>query len=66
MKKLVPTMVAMALVSTAAIAGVKNVNGVEVRNWEAIDSNDDFHVSPEEMEIFLRDVRAARERASDS
>jgi hypothetical protein len=66
MRKLVPAVVAITLVSTAAIAGVKSVNGVEVRDWEAIDSNDDSHISAEEMETFLREVRAARERKSES
>jgi hypothetical protein len=63
MKKLVPAVMAMTLVSSVAFAGSKMVNGIEVRDWEAIDSNDDNYVSPDEMEIFLRDIRATRERS---
>ncbi len=66
MKRLVPAVMAMTLASSVAFAGSKTVNGTEVRDWEAIDSNDDHYVSPDEMEMFLRDIRAMRERSGEA
>lgn len=38
-----------------AVAGTKVENGVEVRDWSAIDLNKDHSISPEEMEKFLKE-----------
>ena len=62
MRRLVPAVMAMTLMTSVALAGTKNIDGVEVRDWDAIDGNDDRYVSPEEMEGFLREIRAMRER----
>jgi hypothetical protein len=51
-------LVALALGSAVSFAGVKTVNGVEVRDWQAIDVNKDGSISPEEMEKFLQDTWA--------
>ncbi len=39
-----------------AFAGTTTVNGIEVRDWQAIDVNKDRAISPEEMDKFLRDT----------
>lgn len=52
--------VAFAFVFLTALGGTKMVNGVEVRDWEAIDTNKDGVISPEEMEKFLKDIRAKK------
>ncbi len=52
--------VALAFVFLTALGGTKMVNGVEVRDWEAIDTNKDGVISPEEMEKFLKDIRAKK------
>lgn len=43
------------LMSTGAVAGTKVVNGVEVRDWSAVDTNKDHSVSPQEMQQFLQE-----------
>ena len=62
MRRLVPAVMAMTLMTSVALAGTKNIDGVEVRDWDAIDGNDDRYVSPVDMEGFLREIRAMRER----
>lgn len=43
-----------------AVAGTKVENGVEVRDWSAIDLNKDHSISPEEMEKFLKEQWAKK------
>lgn len=49
------------LMSTAAVAGTKIVNGVEVRDWSAVDTNKDHSVSAQEMQQFLEAQWAKRQ-----
>lgn len=46
--------VALALGVSTAYAGTKLVNGVEIRDWRAIDADKDNAISPTEMERFLQ------------
>jgi hypothetical protein len=54
MRKTVLFCSAFLLVSTGAVAATKIVNGVEVRDWSAVDLNKDHYISPEEMQQFLQ------------
>ena len=58
--KLIAAIALVALVfgPTVSFAGVKTVNGVEVRDWQAVDADKDGSISPEEMEKFLQDTWA--------
>ncbi len=51
---------AMLPLSQVTLAGTKIVNGTEVRDWEAIDTNKDGSISPEEIEKFLSKLRAKK------
>ncbi len=53
MKRMIPAAVMLLMWAGAVSAGTKMVNGVEVRDWEAIDTNRDHSISPEEMKQFL-------------
>jgi hypothetical protein len=54
MRKLAFFCTALLMISTGAVAGTKIVNGVEVRDWSAVDLNKDNNISPEEMQQFLQ------------
>lgn len=55
MRKFVMPLAVLAIVSTGAVAGTKTVDGIEVRDWAAVDKDRDHLVSPQEMEKFLKD-----------
>ena len=55
MRKFVMPLAVLALVSTGAVAGTKTVDGIEVRDWAAIDTDRDHLISPQEMEKHLKD-----------
>jgi EF hand len=50
--------IAFGFGSGVVLAGTKTENGVEVRDWQAVDTNKDGSISPEEMEKFLQDTWA--------
>lgn len=50
----------LPLAVPVSIAGTKVVNGIEVRDWAAVDTNNDGSISPEEMEKFLKDTWAKK------
>lgn len=54
---LITGVASLCAIATAplALAGTKTVNGVDVRDWQAIDSNKDHSISPEEIEKFLQE-----------
>jgi hypothetical protein len=54
MRKRMFVCTALLLISTGAVAATKIVNGVEVRDWSAVDLNKDHYISPEEMRQFLQ------------
>ncbi len=59
MKALMTASLALAMLTMMpyAMAATKTIDGQEVRDWSAVDSNNDGHVSPEEMEAYLELVR---------
>jgi hypothetical protein len=65
MSKIFSSCLAVLLFSTAAVAGTKIVNGVEVRDWDAVDSNKDHYISPDEMRKHLEEQWAKRKQASE-
>jgi hypothetical protein len=54
MRKMALFCSALLMVSTGAVAATKIVNGVEVRDWSAVDVNKDHYISPEEMRQYLQ------------
>jgi hypothetical protein len=61
MRSIAKTAVAAAalilpLAAPMAVAGTKTVNGIEVRDWQAVDIDKDGSISPEEMEKFLKET----------
>lgn len=58
MKNLALGLIIIYFSSNFAVAATKIVDGVEVRDWEAIDTNQDNNISPEEMQRFLEAVWA--------
>ena len=64
MRKFVMPLAVLALMSTGALAGTKTVDGVEVRDWAAIDKDGDHLVSPQEMEKHLKDQWEKGKQAS--
>ncbi len=55
MRKFVMPLAVLALVSTGAVAGTKTSDGIEVRDWAAIDKDRDHLISPQEMEKHLKE-----------
>ncbi|NJD34294.1 MAG: hypothetical protein FIA96_05575 [Betaproteobacteria bacterium] len=66
MRKFVMPLAVLALISTGAIAGTKTSDGIEVRDWAAIDKDRDHLVSPQEMEKYLKDQWEKNKQASKS
>jgi hypothetical protein len=61
MRNMVVVSALALLMSTGAVAGTKMENGVEVRDWSAVDVNKDHSVSPQEMQQFLQEQWAKRQ-----
>ena len=66
MRKFVMPLAVLALVSTGAIAGTKTSDGIEVRDWAAIDKDRDHLISPQEMEKYLKDQWEKNKQASNT
>lgn len=64
MRKFVMPLAVLALVSTGAVAGTKTVDGIEVRDWAAIDKDRDHLISPQEMEKYLKEQREKDKQAT--
>jgi hypothetical protein len=63
MLKIFSSCLVLLMFSTAAVAGTKMVNGVEVRDWNAIDTNKEHYISPAEMKKHLEEQWAKRKQA---
>lgn len=66
MRKFVMPFAVLALIAGGAIAGTKTVDGVEVRDWKAVDTNADHLVSADEMENHLRQQWATKQQSASS
>lgn len=52
------TAISLVLISSVSFAATKQVDGIEVRDWAAIDVDKDHYISAQEMEAALRSTWA--------